>query len=88
MVINLLSMAGGFVAGFLLSFFVSFFAALTKTSLPPKAGPILGGFIGFVVGVLMFVVYVRWLFRSDLAGFRLELRKSSELTLAREAARE
>ncbi len=88
LVVNVLSMIAGGVAGFLLSFVASFVAALMGTSLSARTGGIVGGISGFAIGIIMFWVYVRWLFVSDLAGFRLALYPASDKVESKTSARD
>ena len=74
LIINLCGALAGGVAGFILSLSAAFIASVAfGERLSPGSAKIIGGVAGFAAGMVLCWVYVRWLFRANLAGFRLSL---------------
>ena len=72
LIITVGSMIGGGIAGGI----VGFIAALL--GVPPDDKNLimaLGGIAGGIVGLFFMWVYVHWLFRAHIAGYRLQLMK-------------
>jgi hypothetical protein len=86
LVINLLSILGGGVTGFVMSFILGVVITLLGFQFTNVAGTIIGGASGFILGLVLFWVYVRWLFASNLAGYRLALHKDASDAQANDAA--
>lgn len=72
---TLASAVGGAIAGFILGFALGLAGHVLGWSIDAVrvGSSILGAVAGLAVGLLMFWLYIRWLFRADWFGYRLRL---------------